>query len=322
MEQPSATGPRSLPPAPWGALPPRLSVLHVMPADAASGWLREALAIDSACQVSLDVAPGTAAGLAQVRDEAYDAVLVEHVPGTLDAWEFVAALRGGGSAEPVVVLGRAPAGELAADCCEAGADDYLDLRQATTRSLIWVLARAVERQRLIREHRRLAQSERQRLEREERETARLLAEQRSLVRELENLARATTGSAADDARLATASLAELANHDLPPESDYAAAPELVAHYRELLRVYVMMGSGNLARERTALVDLLVTTGTSAPEALVMHLAAVEELVRGLGGRSARHVLNRADLLALELVMHLAEGYRRASATGDRRGAAA
>jgi hypothetical protein len=36
---------------------------------------------------------------------------------------------------------------------------------------------------------------------------------------------------------------------------------------------------------------------------------LEELVAGLGNRSARHVMNRADLLALEVLGHLADGYR-------------
>jgi len=41
----------------------------------------------------------------------------------------------------------------------------------------------------------------------------------------------------------------------------------------------------------------------------LHLHVLEELVRGLGSRSTRHVMTRADLLALEVMVHLAEGYR-------------
>ena len=41
----------------------------------------------------------------------------------------------------------------------------------------------------------------------------------------------------------------------------------------------------------------------------LHLLVLEELVQGLGSRSARHVMNRADLLALEVMSHLADGYR-------------
>jgi hypothetical protein len=41
----------------------------------------------------------------------------------------------------------------------------------------------------------------------------------------------------------------------------------------------------------------------------LHVTALEELIRGLGNRSARHVMNRADLLVVEMMMHLAERYR-------------
>jgi hypothetical protein len=37
---------------------------------------------------------------------------------------------------------------------------------------------------------------------------------------------------------------------------------------------------------------------------------LEELIRGLGSRSTRHVMSRADLLALEMLLHTADGYRR------------
>jgi hypothetical protein len=42
----------------------------------------------------------------------------------------------------------------------------------------------------------------------------------------------------------------------------------------------------------------------------LHLEALEDLVRGLGSRSARHVMTRADLLIVEVLVHLSEGYRR------------
>ena len=42
----------------------------------------------------------------------------------------------------------------------------------------------------------------------------------------------------------------------------------------------------------------------------MHIHVLEELIGGLGSRSARHVMNRADLLILEVMVHLADGYRR------------
>jgi hypothetical protein len=55
---------------------------------------------------------------------------------------------------------------------------------------------------------------------------------------------------------------------------------------------------------------LAESGVTPQQALQLHLCALEDLMRGLGARSARHVLTRADLLVLEVMLHLAEGYRR------------
>jgi hypothetical protein len=86
-------------------------------------------------------------------------------------------------------------------------------------------------------------------------------------------------------------------------------PALADHYRELLRAYVIMGAGNLATEMSALAELLATAETSAQQAMQLHVEVLEELIQGLGNRSARHVMNRADLLALEVMGQLADRYR-------------
>jgi hypothetical protein len=84
---------------------------------------------------------------------------------------------------------------------------------------------------------------------------------------------------------------------------------LVDHYREILRAYVIMGTGNLGEEMSALAHLLAGSNISAQRTMQLHVQVLEELVEGLGNRSARHVMNRADLLALEVLGHLADGYR-------------
>ena len=61
--------------------------------------------------------------------------------------------------------------------------------------------------------------------------------------------------------------------------------ELMAHYRELLRTYVIMGSGNLADELRRLAELLVAAGLTARQTLQLHLDVLEELVHGLGTRA-------------------------------------
>lgn len=289
---------------PWGSLPPRLRVLYIACSQRTGAWLADAFAADRAAEVELDEAVGSTAGLARLREEVYDAVFVSHAPGELDALELVAGMRAGGADEPAIVLGSAPEDELAALCYEAGADGYLCVESATTRTLLWVAARAVERQQLIRENRRLVQAERNRLRLEHGEAERLLDQQRTLIRELEQLRLSSLG-----AESITEPADAVVVPSRPDSGEPAGMQSFACRYRELLRAYVIMGSGNLAAEMSAFADSLAAAGISAPQSVAMHVRVLEELVRGLGNRSARHVMTRADLLALEVIVHLAERYR-------------
>ena len=264
----------------WGSLPPRMRVLYVTTYQRTGGWLAETLAADSASQVILEEAVGMVAGLARLRDEIFDAVLVSHEPGEFDALELAEVLRTSGSEEPLIVLGEQPEAEFTALCLEANADAYLCVHTTTTRALIWVVARAIERHHLLRENRRLDRADQHRLELEHGDARRLLSEQRALIRELEVLVGTTN---------------ENGEPTGPPPNRPTLPPQIESHYRELLRAYVMMGSGNLATEMHALAQLLATAGVSAAQTLDMHLRVLEGVLAGMGNRSARHVMNRADL---------------------------
>jgi DNA-binding response OmpR family regulator len=241
-------------------------------------WLAEAFANDSASHVVLEEVVGSAAGLVRLRDEVFDAVLVSHEPGELDALDLIEGYRTGGSDEPIIVLGTQNEQEMAPLCYEVGADGYVSV-QTTTRNLLWVVARAVQRHRLVCENQRLSLGEQTRHQREQTEAVSILEQQQAMLGE-------------------------------PAESTEMTLPgELVSHYRELLRTYVIMGTGNLADELKCLGELLVVAGLSTRQVLGLHLQVLQELVQGLGSRSARHVMTRADLLVMELLLHLAEGYR-------------
>lgn len=285
----------------WREIPPRMRAIYITGRHRTGGWLAEAFASDSASEIVLHEAVGSATGLSRLREEAYDAVLVSHEPGELDALELVEGYRAGGADEPIIVLGTQSEPEMAALCFEVGADAYVCVNTTTTRNLIWVVARAVQRHQLVRENRRLNEAERQRLQREHDEADRLLGQQRGLIGDLEAIwqqgAPATT---ADVGSVAFASALQQPL-DLPVE--------LVLHYRELLRTYVIMGSGNLTGELARLAEMLATAGVTSRQTMQLHLHVLEELVRGLGARSTRHVMTRADLLILEIMIHLAEGYR-------------
>ena len=82
-----------------GSLPARMKVLHVTTLHRTGGWLAEAFASDSASEVVLEEAIGVTAGLSRLRDEMFDAVLISHEPGVLDALEMIAGLRAGRTPE-------------------------------------------------------------------------------------------------------------------------------------------------------------------------------------------------------------------------------
>ena len=224
-----------------------------------------------------------APGLARLREDTFDCVLISHEPPNLDALELLDGLHAGSDDQSVIVLGTASEKQLAALCFEAGADAYVCVHTATTRALVWTVARAIERRRLMAENRRLLQADKHRRELEHEEAHRLLEQQRAIV-----------GPPAQTA----ATVSEPVHGKLPDE--------LVAHYRELLRTYVIMGSGKLATELERLAGVLVAANISAREAMRLHLQVLEEMIRGLGNRSARHVMNRADMLVLEVLVGLAD----------------
>ncbi|MEO2021983.1 MAG: hypothetical protein ABGX05_09145, partial [Pirellulaceae bacterium] len=132
------------------------------------------------------------------------------------------------------------------------------------------------------------------------ETGRLLEQQRAIVSNDER----SDGSADNDANR---NWPQAYLHDR--QESATLPPLLVAHYRELLRTYVIMGSGNLVQEMTSLAHQLVQAEVTAQQVMNLHLSVVEQMVDGLGSRSARHLMNRADLLVMEVMVHLVENYR-------------
>jgi CheY-like chemotaxis protein len=266
--------------APCGFLPPQLRVLFIRGPSRPGGWLADALASDRACEVFLEEAAGATEGMSCLRDDRFDTILVSHVPGELDALELLDAFRTGSSADqPIIVLGEESEHEMAALCYEVGADAYLCMHTTTTRALLWQIARATERHRLITDHRQLERSQSQRHKWEHDEAVRLLAQQRSL-----------------------------ADHD-PARSIPALPTWLAVELRQLLRIYVVMGAGSLGDDVQQLATRLGQNGITARDALRALLGAAEEMVHGLGNRSARHLLNRTHLLTVELLLRLNETHQ-------------
>jgi len=287
---------------PWGELPPRMRLLFVTGPQRTGGWLAEAIASDSASQVHLEQASGMTEGMTRLRDDPFDAVLVSHEPGELDAFDFLEGMRAGSNREqPVLVLGSQDEQTMTALCFEVGADAYIDVRNATVRTLLWQMARAIQWHQLVTENRRLLQERQHRLQQEHDEASRLLTQQRALIADLERIY---------DTDQEKEVVAESETPSTTESDQTLHLPEqLISYYRELLRAYVVMGTGNLSNEMDRLSQMLTEAEATTQQTMRLHLHVLEEMIEGLGTRSARHIMNRADLLILEVMITLAEGYR-------------
>jgi len=301
-------------PAPVGqGLPSHWRTLYICDRSRTGAWLVESFAAESPAEVEVQEAAGRTAGLARLRDEIFDVIFISHNPPELDALELAVAYRTGGTDEALIILGRQSEQELAVPCYEAGADGYVCVSTATSQVLIWTALRAVQRCHLTRQNRRFQQSELQRLQREREEALRVLLHQKRLIRDHASKLSEKRGSqqiphGEQDGLSGKDNLCENLSQFESPEPPQLPA-KLIAHYRELLRAYIIMGSGHLGSELGELAEVLATAGLSAKEVMHLHLYVAAEVIRGLGSRSTRHVITRANLLVMEVLLQLAEAYR-------------
>ncbi len=181
-------------------------------------------------------------------------------------------------------------------------------------ALVPAMRRALGLVEAFRENARLAAANQRRLIREREEAAHLLDQQRQMICELAIDGRSHRDVAGDTSDCGFERSADTT--DLPLHDRVCLSREVSEYYQELLRTYVIMGSGSLGTEFAKLAELLAVAGLSTAETLELHLERVEQLVNGLGSRSTRHVMSRADLMALELLVHLGQWYRLKSIRPD------
>lgn len=291
-----------------GSMPTRLRLLCV--GNVEPSWVSLTLQLDALGCVEPNFKWVSTANeaLALLRDESFDCLLVRigagrPVPSGDDPLLLPRAIRAGGCIDPVVVVTVAADDETWNEALRLNVDILVSAKGWESSALVQSIQRAVERVRMLHEIDRLASADRRRLVRERDEADYLLTQQRRILSALEQFAGPENDGST---RNPTA-------HDEGPvrSTDHVRLPtEFDDYYQELLRTYVIMGSGNLSVEIDKLAGLLAQAGLAPREVLDLHLERVERLVRGLGNRSTRHVMARADLLALELLVHLGECYRR------------
>ncbi|MBW3539668.1 MAG: hypothetical protein KY476_05305 [Planctomycetes bacterium] len=249
-----------------------------------------------------------AAALALLKDECFDCIaIVSEADGTdaieaAQRWlDIVRAIRAAGSDDPVLLVTARADDRLWCDALAADCEILVTGQPWESPALAAVIARLARRHEIGRDQRRLELSHERRLSRDRDEAEHLLARQRRIIAELQGAGGGTAGVLDGRTTLSHRESVPLARPVLPPG--------LHEHYHELLRTYVIMGSGSLVAEIGRVAESMAAAALTPAQALEFHLERVETLVRGLGNRSARHVLARADLLALELIVRLGECYQ-------------
>jgi DNA-binding NarL/FixJ family response regulator len=304
-----------------GGLPTRLRLLCVGSVE--PSWVTLALQLDALGCVEPNFKWVSTANeaLALLRDESFDCLLVRINPPRQgsgdDPISLARGIRAGGCSDPIVIVTMATDDETWTEALRLSVDLLVSAKGWESSALAQAIQRSVERGRMFHEIDRLASADRRRLVRERDEAEYLLNQQRRFLAALEHFAgpgECDGRSTGRDTPSAAAVGGRIENVGLPPGK---LPGEFDEYYQELLRTYVIMGSGNLASEIIKLAEILSQAGFTPREVLDLHLARVERLVRGLGNRSTRHVMARADLLALELMVRLGECYqRRAAASGS------
>lgn len=234
--------------------------------------------------------------LVVLRDESFDCLLLRYQPvwdpSGEDPLSLARAVRAGGCLDPIVVVTQIADDDAWSEALAINVDLLVAPAGWESAALVPMIERAIFRGQMQANLDRMAATERQRLLRDQNEAEILLAQQMQIVAELESLAASPAESPADD---------------LSPESRSQSEHEAFGpYYQELLRGYVMMSSGRLTAQVRQLAEVLVEARLPPRRVLQLHLHCLSRLVEGLGSRSSRHVLARANLLALELLLHVAE----------------
>ncbi|MCA9005538.1 MAG: hypothetical protein KDA70_09725 [Planctomycetaceae bacterium] len=247
--------------------------------------------------------------LTQLRNDSYDCLLIEIDSATpKPRLELLNAIRISGCHEPVVLLMSAPDDQVLLSACENQAELLVSAAMWESPALLSVVHRALSIQQIREENHQLQVEKHRRLIRERDEAERLLNQQRSMVEELQALVNpeAFSHQQSESEQGGTVNLRESDSRIEFPQIPF----EVRNYYHELLRTYVIMGAGNLKDEILQITELLAAADLTPPQVLEFHLQCVELIVKGLGNRSTRHVMSRADLLALEMMVHLGECYQK------------
>ena len=300
---------------PSSGLPPEFRLLCVGPTE--PDWIGLTLQLDAVgCNDPKFRWVNTASeAMTLLRNENFDCIVIECWPTNLedvrwDAPDLVHAIRASGCGDPIVLLTRQPDDGLTVEACSSRCEILVSSALWSSRALVNVIQQSIRLVETAQQNHHHAVANHRRLVRERDEADHLLRQQRDIIRELEAITHGSSGAALSHSGESEVG-SEVKSQLRKPRS--LQIPEKIkTYYHELLRTYVIMGSGSLGGEISQLASVLAEVGLSPRDTLSLHLEQVEHLVSGLGNRSSRHVMSRADLLALELVIHIGECYQQAA----------
>ncbi len=254
--------------------------------------------------------------LSLLRTEPVDCILYAESSQLLKTPEYgtrfiqnIQAIRTSNPSTPVLVLTKHLSEKLWENVLKYSCEVFISPQPWSSPSLYGFMDNSIRNSFIKKEHSRLTAEINQQLQTEKDEADRLLVQQRSIVAEIE---RVTSEKPAD---LMGASQLEKISRDTFSAKSHLRIQnrnngKLETRYAEILRSYVVIGSENLTQEITGIAQQLFDSGLTVREAFKMHLDQVDQLVSGLGKKSSRQVIARSDLLAMELMIHLCDLYRK------------
>jgi hypothetical protein len=305
---------------PSSGLPPEFRLLCVGPTE--PDWIGLTLQLDAVgCNdPRFKWVSSASEAMTVLRNENFDCIVIECWPTNLDdvrwdAPDLVHAIRSSGCSDPIVLLTRLPDDGLTVEACSSHCEILVSSALWSSRALVNVIQQSIRLVETAQQNHHHAVANHRRLVRERDEADHLLRQQRDIISELEAITQGSTQPSSNQVEDRSDNSADKANdHSAARKTRSLQIPEKIkTYYHELLRTYVIMGSGSLGGEIAQLASVLAEFGLSPRDTLSLHLEQVEHLVSGLGNRSSRHVMSRADLLALELVIHIGECYQQAAA---------
>ncbi|MFK7777863.1 MAG: hypothetical protein QM501_07030 [Gimesia sp.] len=292
-------------------IPARLKVLFI--GKERPVWVSLALRLDAlgCSEPRFNWVSTSAEALTLLRNDSYDCLLIGiEFETKMKQLELLNAIRGSGCHDPIVLILSMPDDQVVLAGCEYQAEILVSASMWESPALLGIMKRAMVVHQLSEDNHQLLVENHRRLIRERDESERLLKQQRSMVEELKSL------TYPNDIETSTKELFSNQGQTLKdleePPNELQIPIEVQDYYHELLRTYVIMGSGSLKNEILQIAELLAAANLTPGQVLEFHLECVEFIVKGLGNRSSRHVMTRADLLALEIMVHLGECYQKRS----------